>query len=72
MSDTQITIHIDDDCFGDEGEGFAMWCSAHGYEVTEVRRVSGMHPELPEGLWDRYCAYIEGVDTKRDDELAES
>ena len=50
-----ITIQIDDSCFADEGHEFADWCESEGYAVRRVSDVDGLHPDLPEGLWDSYC-----------------
>ncbi len=53
----EITIQVDDDCFGTEGHQFADWLDAYGFDVTRVPNVGGCHPEHPrlDAMWENFC-----------------
>lgn len=50
----EITIHIDDQSYGSEGEQFAAWCGVNGYTVRRVPHVDGAS-DGHNALWERYC-----------------
>ncbi len=61
---SRATVQVDSDALAGEGEAFADWLESRGYDVTRVRRTSGLRSvdiegdedeELSRALWVEWC-----------------